>query len=234
MRITRRRIDFLQKIKQLYEATNLPVHYARVAELLGVSKWSAYEMLKTLEKEGFLVSQYEVNRGEKFPGRAMVLFAPTRLANAVLSGKTLEEKAPLKEWRQVKQRLLSLCAELKKNNPRELIEQLMVELPGLERPLIFSAYMIALLIAQLQTLSEKSLGLVKNVVLGAAKAETGLAMFAGAAVGSMLKTATQLPLLSQIVSHLDRFQENLAELNQSEQVLLMDFLEESLEKATSW
>lgn len=232
MRITRRRMDFLQKIKQLYEATNLPVHYARVAELLGVSKWSAYEMLKTLEKEGFLASQYEVNQGGKFPGRAMVLFAPTHLADAVLSGNTWEEKAPLKEWRQVKQRLLSLCAELKKNNPRELIEQLMAELPGLERPLIFSAYMIALLIAQLQTLSAKSLGLVKNVVLGAAKAETGLAMFAGAAMGSMLKTATQFPMLSQIAGHLDRFQDNLAELNQSEQALLMDFLEEALEKAT--
>ncbi len=232
MRITRRRMDFLQKIKQLYEAANAPVHYARVAELLGVSKWSAYEMLKTLEKEGLLVSQYEVNQGERFPGRAMVLFAPTRLADAVLSGSTLEEKAPLKEWRQVKERLLSQCGGLKKNNPREFIEQLMAELPGPERPLIFSAYMITLLIAQLQTLSAKSLGLVKKVVLGAAKAETGLATFIGVAMGSMLKTTPQLPLLSQIVSHLDRFQDNLVELNQSEQAQLMDFLEEALEKAT--
>jgi len=189
-------------------------------------------MLKTLEKEGLLASQYEVNQGEKFPGRAMVLFAPTRLAEAVLSGSTLEEKAPLKEWRQVRQRLLSLCEGLKKNNLRELIEQLMAELPGLERPLIFSAYMLTLLIAQLQTLSAKSLGVVKKVVLGAAKAETGLATFVGVAMGSMLKTAAQLPPLSQIVSHLDRFQDNLAELNQSEQAQLMDFLEEALEKAT--
>ncbi|QGP93193.1 hypothetical protein MGLY_25960 [Neomoorella glycerini] len=232
MRITRRRLDFLQKIKQLYEATNLPVHYARVAELLGVSKWSAYEMLKTLEKEGFLASQYEVNQGEKFPGRAMVLFAPTRLAEAVLSGKTLEEKVPVKEWRQVKERLLSLCEELKKNNPRELIEQLMAELPGLERPLIFSAYMITLLIVLLQTLSEKSISLIKNVVMNAVKEEIGLAIFAGAVLGSMMKTATQFPLLSQIVSYMGRFQINLAELNKSEQALLMDFLEKGLEKAT--
>ncbi len=231
MRITRRRMDFLQKIKQLYDATKLPVHYARLAEPLGISKWSAYEMLKTLEKEGFLASQYEVNQGEKFPGRAMVFFSPTRLADAVLAGHALEEKAPFKEWRQVKERLLTLCEELKKNNPRESIEQLLAELPRLERPLFFSAYMIALLIAQLQTLSEKSIGLVKNVVLGAAKAETGLALFAGAAMGSMLKTAAQLPLLSQMVDHLARFQSHLTELNQSEQALLMDFLEEALEKA---
>jgi len=231
MHITRRRMDFLQKIKQLYKDTNLPVHYTRVAELLGVSKWSAYEMLKTLEKEGFLSSQYEVNQGEKSPGRAMVLFVPTRLTDLVLSGKALKEKVPVKEWQQINERLLSLYEELKKANPKELVEQLMAELPGLETPLIFSVYMIAFLVAQLQTMSEKSIGLVKNVVMDAAKAETGLAMFAGAAMGSMLRTATQFPLLAQIVSHLNRFQDNLAELNQSEQALLMDFLEAALEKA---
>ncbi len=232
MRITRRRMDFLQKIKQLYEATNLPVHYARVAELLGVSKWSAYEMLKTLEKEGFLASQYEVNQGEKFPGRAMVLFVPTPLADAVLSGKALEEKVSIKEWRQVNERLLSLYEELKKANPKELAEQLLAELPGLESPLIFSASMIALLIVLLQTLGEKSIGLLKNVVKNAVKEETGLAIFAGAALGSMMKTATQFTMLSQIVSYMSKFQVKLAELNQSEQALLMDFLEEALEKAT--
>jgi Mn-dependent DtxR family transcriptional regulator len=55
--ITRRRMDFLRIIKQLYESTNLPVHYVRVAQLLGISKWSAYEMLKNLEKEGLVSSQ---------------------------------------------------------------------------------------------------------------------------------------------------------------------------------
>lgn len=232
MRITRRRIDFLQKIKQLYETTNLPVHYARVAELLKVSKWSAYEMLKTLEKEGLLSSQYEVNQGEKFPGRAMVFFAPTRLVDLVLSGKVLKEKVPVKEWQQTNESLLFLCEKLKKANPKEMVEQLMADLPRLENPLIFSAHMIVLLIAQLQTISEKSIELVKNVVMNTIKAETGLAIFAGAVMGSMLKTANQFPLLSQIVSYMDRFQANLAELNQYEHALLMSFLEETLEKAT--
>ncbi|HAG11411.1 MAG TPA: hypothetical protein DCK76_08555 [Desulfotomaculum sp.] len=232
MRITRRRIDFLQKIKQLYETTNLPVHYARVAELLKVSKWSAYEMMKTLEKEGLLASQYEVNQGEKFPGRAMVLFTPTHMGDLVLSGEALKEKIPIKEWQQVNERLLSLCEKLKKANTKEIVEQLMAELPGLESPLIFSAYMIVLLIAQLQTISEKGVGLVKNVVMNTIKAETGLIIFAGAVMGSMLKTANQFPLLFQIVSYMDRFQANLAELNQSEHALLMNFFEETLEKAT--
>jgi len=48
----------------------------------------------------------------------------------------------------------------------------------------------------------------------------------------MLKTANQFPLLSQIVSYMDKFQVNLAELNQSEHALLMGFLEEMMEKTT--
>ncbi|MFA5385039.1 MAG: hypothetical protein WC364_10320 [Eubacteriales bacterium] len=194
--------------------------------------WQLLTGRYTLEKEGLLASQYEVNQGEKFPGRAMVLFTPTHLGDLVLSGEALKEKIPVKEWQQVNERLLSLCEKLKKVNPKELVEQLMAELPGLESPLIFSAYMIVLLIAQLQTISEKGIGLVKNVVMNTIKAETGLIIFAGAVMGSMLKTANQFSLLSQIVSYMDRFQANLAELNQSEHALLMNFLEETLEKAT--
>lgn len=232
MRITRRRIDFLQKIKQLYEATNLPVHYERVAELMGVSKWSAYEMLKILEKEGLLASQYEVNQREKFPGRAMVLFTPTQLAEAVLAGEAQKEQAGDREWHQTKQVLLSLCDKQKRKNAKALIEQLLAKLPRLENPLIFCAYMIVLLLMHIQNLSNNSIDMIKNVVLNAAKAETALVMFAGVALGSMLKTTAHLPLCSQLTSHLTRYQDNFAELDQAEKALLLDFLEEALKKAT--
>lgn len=228
MRITRRRMDFLRKVKQLYETTNIPVHYARVAELLGVSRWSAYEMLKKLEKGGFLTSHYEVNQGEKFPGRAMVLFAPTHLLDLALSGKTIKYSLPVKEWEKVNEKLSYLHEELKKANPGELAEKLMAELAGLESPLIFSAYMLAVLTAQLQNLNQKSIELIKGMVMDATKAETALAMFAGAVIGNMLRTATQFPYLSQITGFLAKFQSQLNKLTQPEQALMMDFLDKAL------
>ncbi len=50
--LTERRKQFLQKLLDLYRRTNLPVHYESVAQALGVSKWTAYDMLKALEKLG--------------------------------------------------------------------------------------------------------------------------------------------------------------------------------------
>ncbi|NPV27793.1 MAG: hypothetical protein HPY81_10235 [Firmicutes bacterium] len=232
MTITQRQKDFLQIIKQIYEATNLPVHYAQVAELLKVSKWSAYEMLKTLEKKGFLTTQYEVNLKKKHPGRARVMFAPAQLANLVLATKKFGTPTPNKEVQLLKERILSLYDKPKKSELRELVEQLKTELPNIENPLVSCAYVIAILILQLQTLSKTSIRLIKNMALDVAKGEIGLAMFVGAVMGSMLKTASQVQLLSHLADSLSGFQKNLATLNQSEQTLLMDFLGEALAKAT--
>lgn len=230
MAITRRRMDFLRTIKQLYESTNLPVHYVRVAQLLGISKWSAYEMLKTLEKEGFIASQYEVNQGEKHPGRAMVLFTPTHLLDAILSGKALEDSA--REWQQIKEKLLSLCEGLKKENSKEIAKHLLAELPKIGNPMTFSAYVITLMITQLHTLSDSSIKLIRNLVMDAASPESGLSMFAGAVIASGSKINSRVQPLFQIINHLPGFQKNLALLNQSEQHQLMDFLDDALAKTS--
>jgi len=230
MAITKRRLDFMRVIKQLYEATGLPVHYARVAEVLGVSKWSAYEMLKNLEIEGFLARQYEVNQVEKNPGRAMVMFLPTNKLEQILSDKKLVEKPTNREWQQEKERLLALFDEVKKGNGKLLFEQLVTELPGLQSPLVSCAYVITLVVSQLQSLSENSLRLLKNLATEARKGPVGLAMFIGTAIGSLLKSAAPASIIGQLADHLSEFQKNLTSLTQSEEVLLLDFLETALGK----
>lgn len=56
-------------------------------------------------------------------------------------------------------------------------------------------------------------------------------MFTGAVMGSMLKNATQFPLANHLAGYVTRFQALLAEISQQEKTLLMEFLEEALEKA---
>jgi len=225
-------MDFLKTIKQVYEATNLPVHYARVAEILKISKWSAYEMLKTLERKGFLTSQYEVDQEKKYPGRARVMFVPTQLVNLVLREKNLENVVPVKEFQLLKERLMSVYDKTTKIAPEKLVEQMRAELSNIENPLVFCAYVITILILQLQTLSKTSISLLKDVVLEVSEGKIGLAMFVGVAIGSMTKTASQVQLLSHMADCLSGFQKNLAMLNRSEQVLLADFLSETLAKMT--
>ncbi|MEA1959928.1 MAG: hypothetical protein U9N81_01330 [Bacillota bacterium] len=231
MAITKRRLDFLRIIKQLYESTGLPVHYARVGEVLGVSKWSAYEMLKNLEREGFLDRQYEVNQVEKNPGRAMVMFLPTNKLNQVLSGKELDLKTTSREWHQEKERLISLFDESKKGGIKTLFEQLLAELPSLENPLVSCAYVITLVVSQLNTLSESSIRLLKNMAAEARKGPIGLAMFVGTAIGSLSKSAAPVSPIAQLADFLSVFQKNLTALTQSEQALLLDFLETMLSKS---
>jgi DNA-binding PadR family transcriptional regulator len=225
-------MEFLTEIKKLYEATRLPVHYKRVAELLGVSKWSAYEMLKKLEKQGLLSSRYQVNQGEKYPGRAMVLFAPTALLEGLLARKGSEGKKPNPEWLPVKEKLLKLFQGFRRKNSQKLIEQLMDEISHLDKPMVFNAYFIALLVLNLQTFGKKSIELVRKMVLGASNKEIGLSMFAGTIIGSMLKSANQLPVLSQMSMYISKFQENWADFNESDQALLVDFFQEALEIKT--
>lgn len=231
MAITKRRLDFLRMIKQLYEADGLPVHYVRVAEALGVSKWSAYEMLKNLEIEGFLARHYEVNQGEKNPGRAMVMFLPTDKLEQALSESKPAAKPNNREWQQEKERLLALFDELKNGSRRNLIEQLASELPGLKNPLLSCAYVITLVVSQLQSLNENSLRLLKNLAAEARKGPVGLAMFVGTAMGSLLKSAAPVSVIGQLTDYLSEFQKNLASLTKSEEVVLMDFLEAALGKA---
>ena len=229
MHITRRRMEFLTEIKKLYEATRLPVHYERIAQLLGVSKWSSYEMLKKLEKQGLLSSQYQVNQGEKYPGRAMVLFAPTALLEGILNRNGSEEKKSNPEWLSIKENLLKLFRGFKKKNPQHLIEQLMDEISHLDKPIVFNAYFIALLVLNLQTFGEKSIELVRKMVLGVNNKEIGLSMLAGTIMGGMLKSANQIPILSQMSIYIRKFQDNWADFNESDQALLVDFFQEALE-----
>jgi len=75
VRLTERRKQFLRGVVDMYRRTRLPVHYETLAERLGVSKWTAYDVLRALEEQGLLTRDYTVNRGE--PGRSQIVFVPT-------------------------------------------------------------------------------------------------------------------------------------------------------------
>ncbi len=230
MNITSRRLDFLRTIKQIYDNTSLPVHYIRVAEKLGVSKWSAYDMLKSLEKDGLLSRHYEVNNVEKHPGRAMIMFYPTQLLVQIVNAASSDVKASTKEWIQVKDRLLSAFDKMEPDKAGELMEQLAAELPVVENPLAACAYVVTMLIAQLQNLGETSLSIVRSIMKGAVKAESALAMIAGAIMGSLARAGLPNNCINQLSGFLPGFQNNLARLDSAEQTLLMDFLGQALEK----
>ncbi|MBE3583886.1 MAG: hypothetical protein IMX01_07235 [Limnochordaceae bacterium] len=78
MGLTGRRMEFLVCLARLCQQSGQPVHYALVAQELGVSKFTAYDRLRELLSDGYLTQAYELPTAGR-PGRSLVLFAPTLL-----------------------------------------------------------------------------------------------------------------------------------------------------------
>ena len=79
-KLTRRQQQFLSKFLDLYNKERESLHYTALAEYVGVSKISAYEMLRLLEEHGLVEAEYELPADQRGPGRASVMYRPTALA----------------------------------------------------------------------------------------------------------------------------------------------------------
>jgi Mn-dependent DtxR family transcriptional regulator len=65
MKVTTRQKEFLEVLIDLYQQKGSSVHYSEVALKMGVSKWTAYDMLQLLRREGLL--EVELKRDTPSP-----------------------------------------------------------------------------------------------------------------------------------------------------------------------
>ena len=82
MKLTRRQEKFIQKMIELKREFASPVHYSLLAERLGVSPFTAYDMLCLLEEKGYVTSEYQLPADKCGPGRAERVFYPSEMAQA--------------------------------------------------------------------------------------------------------------------------------------------------------
>ena len=78
MELTRRQEEFFEKLIELGKEWDGPIHYSLLAERLGVSPFTAYDMLCVLEEKGYVTSEYQRSEGASGPGRAARVFVPTQ------------------------------------------------------------------------------------------------------------------------------------------------------------
>jgi DNA-binding MarR family transcriptional regulator len=105
MKLTRRQETFIRKLLDLYLEAEGPIHYSALAEHIGVSKITAYDMLRHLEEKGYVSSHYHLEDEKTGPGRSRVVFSPTELAHRMLT----QMAGPLEgaDWEQVKERVIN-------------------------------------------------------------------------------------------------------------------------------
>jgi len=126
MQLTRRQTIFVERLVDLYHETHGPIHYSTLARRLGVSRFTAYDMLRLLEEKGLVTSAYQLTAGRSGPGRSEVLYQPTERAHALVA-ELAGPGGPV-DWETVKQRLVDNFAG-EHARDRELTEAMLAHLP---------------------------------------------------------------------------------------------------------
>ncbi|GFN22741.1 MAG: hypothetical protein IMW96_09350 [Thermoanaerobacteraceae bacterium] len=228
--LTRRRLEFLNRIKKLYQETLAPVHYVTVAENLRVSKWTAYDLLRELEKEGFLEREYVVSSGDKLRGRSMIMFVPTEKAYKVTDGEAGGGGTPCGEWQEVRERLLNIFRSWSPREVKGALPELIQELQGKEHRLIAGAYTLTVLLIYLRSLGEKGLAYIRAALEKVARPEWGLALVTGTVLGMAAKDPPQVPFVTQVTRYIHHLQEEMEHFTLREKKLLADFMREALKQ----
>lgn len=126
MKLTRRQEDFIRNLLDLYRELNGPIHYSVLAERVGVSPFTAYDMLRLLEEKELVTSDYQRAADRSGPGRSEVVFVPTPRARQFMA--QLVHEAGGDDWEAVKERVLDKVrsGELR---DRELAQEMLARVP---------------------------------------------------------------------------------------------------------
>jgi DNA-binding PadR family transcriptional regulator len=104
MNLTRRQEEFVRSLLDLYGELQEPFHYSELAGRLGVSRFTAYDMLRVLEEKGIVTSHYQLDEGRSGPGRSTVVYRPTQRARRILEDVFAGNAG--ESWEVLKDRLL--------------------------------------------------------------------------------------------------------------------------------
>lgn len=224
-RLTVRQQTFLDELRDLYREQRGPVHYSVVAERLGVSKFSAYDMLRLLEQKGEAGSEYLLSAERSGPGRSRVVFYP-----AVPDARPDEVGESDEDWLRFKRRLLNELQEAYDFDYRDKLTDVLARLPDVRLPLDYCAGTIAALLLNLNSLKGKVSGRNPLRALSGllTVGEAGLGALAGLSLGSRLMAVGESSLTDRLLASVHRYQGFLAQLSEENKRRLTGFLQEAL------
>ncbi|MFN8376461.1 MAG: hypothetical protein U0694_26765 [Anaerolineae bacterium] len=219
MKLTGRQRAFLSAFIDLYNETMEPLHYSQIAEKLGVSAITAYDMLRILEKRGLVQSSYTQHAAKR--GRTSIVFSPTPMAQQIFTALTSEAA----DWEQVRELIFSKLATNEADEYQGLVEELLDRLPAVNTPLLFMTEMVAAVIISLQ-LSHSDI--VAKLRAAGFPQETGLSALEGLAVALALAERFNRRFLKLILVQNRRSAAMLASLSRENNERLTVFVDELL------
>ena len=145
MELTFRQKAFLSRVLDVYREAREPLHYSVVAERLGVSNSTAYDMLRLLEKKGLVACEYVTPKATPGPGRSSILFSPTAKAMDIYSGLAGED-VEQEDWEEVKTHILTKLKRTNVSDYDDLLRDLLAVMPEARSPLVVCAEIITALL----------------------------------------------------------------------------------------
>jgi hypothetical protein len=232
MKLTARQQYFLRKLYELYSDFKQPIHYIALAKYLGVNKFSAYDMLKVLEKKGAVACHYVLGTQHSGPGRSMVTFYPTNLAISFL-GRMRDEIPSRQEWNKLKTRILRRLVRASHANYTDYLRDCMSSITDNTPPLNFCVEAFSAILVYLAELTKPVAGktlerqyiLQTSIPIGAAELNT----LAGMAIGSALALEIDDPsVLQEVLLYGTRLHHYLGDLSEDSVQYLASFVNEAI------
>ena len=215
MKITRRQETFIYNLLDLYRELDGPIHYSVLAERVGVSPFTAYDMLRLLEDKGLVASEYRVDSDKPIPGRSEVFFWPTEQAHNLW--KELAGETDIGDWETVKSRVLNRIrgGELQ---DRELAEQMLARVPPEGSSILrYCVEIVTILALRLKRgagrqLLAEYLQKVLSEQNGASR--VNLSLLSGFALGVLAnENVDNAAWSSQMLDHVQRYQSLILEMD---------------------
>jgi len=244
MKITTRQKEFLKILIDLYKQKASPIHYSEVAQKLGVSKWTAYDMLQLLRREGLLEVEYLIPESNNYRwkrlGRSTITFFPTKKGYTI--SNLPERKLPTKiaELNKLKNNIIQKFEEIKgKFNLKDLFKEALQS----KSPLIFCACVLLILILLIKKITEgiAEIKLLSQVIPPDATntyIELALIVFVGMCFGVLTKYINNIPKyvtgsnnnLDEYADYIQTYNRYVSQMDEKEQKSLLDFLKETLDE----
>jgi len=223
MNLTLRQRVFLKRFIELCQKEGEPVHYSRVAQCLGLSNSTAYDMLRLLGQKGLVNSKYLLPKPSSGPGRSSILFFPVEVAMNLfshLAGGLPDQQ----EWEEVKAYIMESLSQERLLESGILLRKLLEDVPKARSPLVVSAEVIAALLLGLRK-AELKLGKESpiSILLEGPVSKIGMSMLAGFAFSLYLTDQAGRKLVSNLKDDIRKCELALQELSEESLTTLHGF-----------
>lgn len=227
-KLTRRQTEFLNQFLKIYFEENRQLHYSVIAKKLNVQNGTAYEMLRNLEKMGYLSREFHLPANHHGPGRATVYFLPTDLAMEQFIPNP-EQNLLQKEW----ETLTHMILEKLRYGQNLDYKKWFVEFSHNNKPMIYATKMITAIVVSLASLRDtvgkkKLVDLFKMIGLGNGQ---GLNNLAGVGLALSLWDNVNSQLINWISQQNEPLQEALTTLEDDKKQQLSEFADEAFKIA---